>query len=42
MLDVIIIFAIISVASFLFLLVLMIFAPVGWEDENGFHYSKKK
>lgn len=41
MLYVIIIYAVISFISLLFMLFLMLTAPRGWEDENGFHNGNK-
>ncbi len=41
MLELIIIYGIISFASEIILLTLMKNAPEGWEDESGFHSGKE-
>ncbi len=41
MLQLILIYAIISFASEIILLTLMKNAPEGWEDESGFHLGKE-
>ena len=41
MLELIIIYGIISFASDIILLTLMKDAPEGWEDESGFHIGKE-
>jgi hypothetical protein len=40
MLSLIIIYAAISVISFLFMYFLIHSAPVGWEDKSGFHSER--
>lgn len=41
MLFILVIYAVISFVSLLFMLFLMISAPKGWEDETGFHKGSK-
>jgi hypothetical protein len=41
-LKLIIFFAILSVAEIVIMIILMKKAPIGWEDEFGFHIGKKQ
>lgn len=41
MLQLIMIYTVISFASDIILLTIMKFAPEGWEDESGFHIGKE-
>lgn len=41
MVQLIMIYAIISFASYIILLTLMKNSPEGWEDESGFHLGKE-
>lgn len=41
MISVIIIYAVISIISLIFMLFLMLSAPNGWEDKDGFHLGQK-